>query len=115
MSTTVIDREDLMERIGGDLELLEELLELFDEDYPELLNEIRQAILQQNGEQLKRAAHTLKGAVGNFAAIKAHQLALALEKKGEAGDFTNTPELVEQLTAAIQEFKSALKTLEPTV
>ncbi len=115
MSNVVIDREDLMERIGGDMELLDELLELFDEDYPDLMGEIRTAIAEQDGERLKRAAHTLKGAVGNFAAVKAHQLALELEKKGEAGEFSNATHLVDQLDAAVQEFKSALKTLEPTV
>ena len=115
MSEVIIDREDLMERIGGDMELLEELLELFDEDYPELMGEIRSAVDSRDGEKLKRSAHTLKGAVGNFAAIKAHHLAYQLEKMGENNDFSNAFMLVEQLEQAIDEFKSVLKEVTPSV
>ncbi len=115
MAEIIIDHQDLMERIGGDMELLDELLELFEEDYPGLITEIQQAIDEKDGEKLKRSAHTLKGAVGNFAALKAHALAFQLEKKGETGDFTNAHNLLIQLQDAIDEFKSALKSLAPSV
>ena len=115
MHDTIIDQQELMERIGGDMELLEELLELFEEDYPELLASIQHAIEIQDGESLKRSAHTLKGAVGNFAALKAHALAFELEKKGEAGDFSDASTLLTQLESAIHEFKNALKALAPSV
>ena len=84
---TPIDREEMMACVGGDEELFRELVELFVSDYPGHLGRIREAVNDGDADGLERAAHTLKGAVGNFAAKTVFQTALDLENMGRNGEF----------------------------
>lgn len=61
MSQEIFDRKTALEQMGGDEELMVELVELFLEDLPERLQEIEAALAAGDAEALSRAAHTLKG------------------------------------------------------
>jgi signal transduction histidine kinase/CheY-like chemotaxis protein/HPt (histidine-containing phosphotransfer) domain-containing protein len=56
----------VLNRFDGETDLVRELLGLFLEDYPNHLAEIRDAASAGDASRLHRAAHTLKGALGNF-------------------------------------------------
>jgi two-component system, sensor histidine kinase and response regulator len=75
-----LDEEDLLERLDGDLALLSELTEVYREDYPLQLQLARQALSSGDEEGLKRAAHSLKGSLGNLAANNACGMAASLEE-----------------------------------
>jgi PAS domain S-box-containing protein len=87
-----IDKVRLMEQVGGDKDLLRQLIDLFEEESPKLLSKMREAIERQDPEMLQLAAHTMKGMIGNFAADRAVEEALNLENSiknmnlGEAQD-----------------------------
>jgi HPt (histidine-containing phosphotransfer) domain-containing protein len=66
-----LDTQDLMTRFDGDLELLHQAYDLFRQSYPKLLTELRDAIMRTDAETVQRAAHTLKGSVGNFGGLAA--------------------------------------------
>ncbi len=102
----LMDREAAMERVGNDLELLQEVARLFLEEYPESLQRIRSAIERGSARDLERAAHALKGSVSNFGAKKVVQAALELEKLGRSG----TVEGAERLYQALEQ---ELAHLEP--
>ena len=80
-----IDKTRLLHQVDGDEALLDELVEIFVSDSPSTLKEIRTAIEQRDAELLRISAHSLKGAIGNFAAEKAFQAAMKLESIGRAG------------------------------
>ncbi len=107
----VLDTEELMIRLDNDMELLQELIEIFLEDYPQQMVAIANAIQSRNGQELQHAAHTLKGAVGNFCAKKAVELAFQLEKKGEGEDFENVSEVYSLLENELNKVVSALHVL----
>ena len=112
----VLDTRELYSRLDNDMELLQELVEIFVEDYPQLMQSISEAIQTHNADELRQAAHTLKGAVGNFCAQKAYDLALQLEMSGDRNDFSNTAQLYEALGKELDKVKSALLALtEETV
>jgi len=92
-----LDPEVVLRRFDGDRELLREVAALFLKDAPDHLVEIRRAISQGDGPALERAAHTLKGSVGNFSADSAYGTAFALEQMGRAGDFTRALEALTEL------------------
>lgn len=96
-----IDLEAALGRVGGDLELLREVAQLFLGDYPNNIAEIRQAITEQNANALERGAHTLKGAVANFGAATTVAAAFALEKIGRSGDLTTAQSTLLNLEAAL--------------
>ncbi len=104
----IIDREEVMERVDGDLELLMEMVELFCHDYPKLLSQMRDAIENKDDEALEHSAHTLKGTVGNFSAIGAYETAFRLEKMAREGDITNASEVYITLAGEIERLEPVL-------
>src|SRR5207244_3428954 len=62
----VLDRATLLERVGGDCELLGILREALSEDGPARIAELRTALAARDFLTAKRAAHTLKGTAGNL-------------------------------------------------
>ena len=84
----VIDEETLLAGIDGNRKLLRKIVRLFLADYPRRLAEIQQAISRGDGEAVARAAHTLKGSSGNFAAQKAFAAAENMETVGKSGDLS---------------------------
>jgi len=85
----VIDEETLLAGIDGNRKLLREIVRLFLADYPRRLAEIQEAISRSDGEAVAKAAHTLKGSSGNFAARKAFAAAENMETVGKSGDLSS--------------------------
>ena len=100
-----------LERVGGDNELLEEVAQLFLDSVPELLTEIREAVVSRNAKALERAAHTLKGSVSNFAAEAAFQAALRLEKMGRTGELAGVDQAFATLEAEMERLQPAIAAL----
>jgi len=74
-------------------------------------DEIWQAIAERNLKALGRAAHTLKGSVGNFAAPAAFDAALKLELIAHEGDLTQAEEACARLQEEIERLYPALEEL----
>jgi PAS domain S-box-containing protein len=83
---TQFDENELMERLGGDGEVRQEIVAIFRHSTPELVAEIRMAIESRDLTRLKSAAHTLKGAAGNLSAKRLAALAMEIEQAGHASD-----------------------------
>ena len=77
-----INVESLLEGVGGDRKLLNELVSLFSADAPKLLARCNRAIARNDADSLKKAAHALKGSVANFDAGRAFEAVRQLEKSG---------------------------------
>jgi HPt (histidine-containing phosphotransfer) domain-containing protein len=74
-----------MDRLGGDTELLREVIKLFLEDCPLRVRAIKAAVDQRDGNLLRTAAHSLKGAAANLAAPALFDAARTLEQLGTEG------------------------------
>ena len=61
-----LDHQGIMERVGGDTDLLAEVVELLREDMPKLLDQLRATIRSRDLPAAARVAHTLKGELSNF-------------------------------------------------
>ena len=108
-----VDLDIALARMDGDKELLEELLQIFLEDYPRLLDEIGSAIDRGDGKQLERAAHSLKGSVGNFGARITMEKSLQLENMGRTGQLEQAPATFDALVRSIDQLIPALSELLP--
>jgi two-component system sensor histidine kinase/response regulator len=104
-----LNEAELMDRIGGDLEFLSELTEVFRQEYPKHLSAARRAVADRNGEALNKAGHALRGALANLAAADPAALAASIELTGATGDPSNAGFLIDQLE---QEIKMVLLSLE---
>jgi signal transduction histidine kinase/DNA-binding response OmpR family regulator len=108
--------DSLLARVGGSQAILEEIIDLFLEDSPKLLSDIRRAIDNRDAQAAYRAAHTLKGSIGNFEAHDAVAIAQRLEARAREGNleaaaevFTMLEKETNSLLAALAGTKEALK------
>jgi PAS domain S-box-containing protein len=107
----ILDEATLLARFEGEPELLKDVVRLFLDDYPNMLNGIRGAAERGDAEAMERAAHKLKGAVANFAAPAAYDAALRLEVMGRGGHLDQAAEALGGLESALEELKPMLLNL----
>jgi CheY-like chemotaxis protein len=107
----VVDSAAVLSRVGGDIDLLQELAALFSECCPSLLEEIRSALTGQDCRRLERAAYALRSAVSNFHARAASDAALRLERIGREGDLSLAESAVQDLIDELERLKPALSLL----
>jgi len=80
------DWSGALERVGGDRELLRELIRVFLEEWPKWKAALGHALAARDSAQVRRLAHTVKGALGQFEAHEAAEAAERLESMARAGD-----------------------------
>jgi signal transduction histidine kinase/CheY-like chemotaxis protein len=102
------DEAAALERLGGDRGLLKELIEMYRAECPRWLEDVRGAIRRGDGAALRRAAHTLRGAVGTFEASDAVDAAQRLERMGAEGNLANASEACGELEAALGRLEPGL-------
>jgi PAS domain S-box-containing protein len=94
----------------GQLDIVQELAEAFQFETPPLLETLRQAVAEGQHEQLKRAAHNLKGSSHNLGARTMTALSAELETIGKNGTVEGAAELVSRLEQEYQRVCRALAT-----
>lgn len=103
------DHEELMDRIDGDLEFLEESIEIFDEDAAPLLERIREAVAGHDAGGLATSAHTLKSMVANFCSAGAERAARDIEMRGRENRLEGVDALLEPLSGEISRLRAELQ------
>ena len=97
-----------LERAGGSVELLKELGALFLTELPLLMTTLREAIAAGDPNATERAAHKLKGCVGNFSAHPAWDAALKLEVLGRERCLSEAEPALAKLESEITRLKLAM-------
>jgi two-component system sensor histidine kinase/response regulator len=92
----------------GEPDIVQELAEAFQFETPPLLETLRQAVAEKQPEQLKRAAHNLKGSSQNLGARTVAALSAELETLGKNGTLEGARELVACLEQEYQRVCQAL-------
>ncbi len=107
----LVNWEDAFETVGGDRELLCELLNVFITERDTMVAEIQAAIHTKNSVELRRTAHALKGALNHLGAAPVARLAAELETAGATGSWdgigetlTKLDETTRQLTTEFSAF-----------
>jgi HPt (histidine-containing phosphotransfer) domain-containing protein len=108
-ASPIFDKQVALTRVGGDEELLRELIEVFLGDCPKWLSDLRKAAAAGSAVDLRRAAHTIKGAVGYFGADDASLAADRLQELGRAGDVAAAVAVVTDLEHSLERLTAALK------
>lgn len=106
----IVDVPTLLEEVGGDVELLNEMLGIFREDCPRLVEEIKSAVAGDDAEALRKAAHSIKGMLGGIGADAAFQTALKMENAGRGDETVNPREILPTLERDVERVLAALDT-----
>ncbi len=104
----VFDRQMALERINGEEQLLDEVIQLFLNDAPSRLAEVRASLELGDPKRLQIAAHSLKGAAGYVGADRTAAQALKLEELGQKGDLTPAINEFRQLEQEIEQLRQAI-------
>jgi HPt (histidine-containing phosphotransfer) domain-containing protein len=104
----VLDSSLALARVGGNVELLRELVGIFRNDCAGLTAEVRTALDAGEGPRLSRAAHTLKGMVGFFGATSATEAALRLETLGKEEDLAAAAVAADTLLKELRRLEAGL-------
>ena len=107
-SAAPVDWQDALARLG-DEDLLREMAEIFLSQAPELAANIETARRNGDAEDLRRAAHTLKGSASVISALPVVQAALRLENLGRGGLLEEALPAQRDLEDRLEHCKSALK------
>ncbi|HXG12618.1 MAG TPA: response regulator [Gemmataceae bacterium] len=103
-----LDWDAALEYVGGDRQLLADLVAIFFEECPRWLDELRRAVMERSAADVKRTAHNLKGAMSHFGAHAAREVALRLEMMGREGNLDGATEALADLEKEIERLRPAL-------
>jgi len=94
---SVLDLSTAMENLDGDAELLQEVVEIFLEMGPELLDELEAAVAAREVSDVDHLAHSLKGSASNFCAVKFVATAYEMEHLAKGGSLVGVEQLMQRL------------------
>jgi CheY-like chemotaxis protein len=103
-----VDPMALLDRFGGDRQLLRELAEIFLEDCPGRLAATVRAVKAQDAPALEAAAHALKGSASNFGAAAAVAAAERLEMMGRERTLAEADTVLLELELAVERLQRDL-------
>ena len=113
-SDQVMNLSEAMQRLGGDEDLLRELAEMFFEDAEALLGVVREGHADPaRSQDVRRAAHSLKGLSSNFGAQRTMTAAFAVEKLAEASKLGELPPAIDELEQEIARLNAGLREAYP--
>jgi CheY-like chemotaxis protein len=101
--------EDLLTLVDGNQPLLRELIELFVQDAPRLLDGIREDLAKGDAPAVGRGAHTLKGSASNFGASRVVAAAKRLEARAQEGDLHTAAQILVSLESELNSLMSTLR------
>jgi len=93
--------EQTLEKLGGDKNLLEDVIEIFLEEAPRHLASLRHGLDVKSAEEIERSAHSLKGELGYLSLSELSKSACDLEGMGRADDIEGVAKLLPSFEAAV--------------
>lgn len=97
-----------LQRLGGDIELLDQIILIYLEDAPTLLHTAREALAKGDAGELRRAAHSLKSMMATLGAPAGVTAALRLEQCAACSDFADASDLVCECGERVAELSRTL-------
>ncbi|MGB8647325.1 MAG: Hpt domain-containing protein [Anaerolineae bacterium] len=110
--TSIIDQEafgTLYESTGGDPSFLDELMEAYFTDTPQLFADLRSSLAAGNSADFRRAAHSLKSNSANFGARDLAALSKEMEDMGKVGNLAGAEDKIALAETEYIRVKQALE------
>jgi HPt (histidine-containing phosphotransfer) domain-containing protein len=97
--------------LGGEFVYLEELIDSFLEDGPQLLAELQDYVAEGDSAGASRIAHSLKSNGADFGAYTFSELCKELELRGRSGQLQGAVGLLAQIEAEHAKLAAVLQTV----
>lgn len=112
MAQKLFDYNLALERLGGDEQFLNELLMDLIEQIDDTLDNIKQAIAEEDFENLKTLSHSLKGASANLNVSRMASHFLQLEGLGMENTVDGASDLIELVTKDRNDLEAFLNQMD---
>ena len=100
--TNAWSADALLARVGGEADIARELVGLFINECPRMLEAIRSSVASGSAQEIRRSAHLLKGSVSNFTETGAAAAAFELEIIGREERVHDAPGALSRLEAELE-------------
>jgi HPt (histidine-containing phosphotransfer) domain-containing protein len=108
MDLPVVDKEDALGRLDGDVELWAEICAIWLDDAVNLLAAVHTALDARSADGLRRAAHALKGSSANVGALRVVAVARDVERDAPQSDWVALEAGVQKLSEETESARVAL-------
>jgi two-component system, sensor histidine kinase and response regulator len=108
------DEAALLERVDGNLDIAIRLAAAFVAESSETLKQLQEAIGKGDAKGVNYAAHALKGAISNFGAKEAVDVAFSIEKFGKKEQVDRAKSLFPKLEGHVRNLQATLNTFLET-
>lgn len=92
-----IDLASALERTGGEMDFLEELIDMFLGDFKEKYIMLKDAVKQKNAGQVQEIAHSLKGSSANLGLTPLQETFFQLETAGRDNNLIDADKKIDLL------------------
>ncbi|MBI3862920.1 MAG: Hpt domain-containing protein [Planctomycetia bacterium] len=106
----VCDLEAALARMGANVRLVREMLDLFREDEPIYLSRLHDSLAAGDAAGVKHAAHSLRGMLSVFGAESAMHVAQRLEDLAGGGELSGAAELESEFGREVARFLEVTST-----
>lgn len=106
--TIPIDLPSVMDRIGGDENFLQKLIDIYIEDFIEKYAKLKQAIERSDFNEIKKIGHSLRGSSGNLSLNGLHHISENIELSGKEENIDHAKLLFIQLNEEFEKLKNYL-------
>jgi HPt (histidine-containing phosphotransfer) domain-containing protein len=104
----IFDRLNLLECLGGDEEVVDDIIKTFLDDTPLRMESLRRCMESGDVIGAGREAHSIKGASASLGALVLSEIAFELEKAIKAADLETIKGLLGELEKSFIELKAVL-------
>jgi CheY-like chemotaxis protein len=115
-SDAILNRKELMSRVGGDQELIEILAGAFRDDAPRHIAAFSNALAADDAQAAKKVAHTIKGCAGNLAGTRLRDYAKTLELSVASCNLDEAkqalPRLEDEINALLDQLEQMASSLQ---
>ncbi len=105
-----INWQEALERVGGDEAFLQDLLNIYSEEFEKKFAELKLAVEGKDFRTIREAGHYLKGASANLSLPALREASWKMEKAGTNSDLEAAREALSLLKKEFQRLQEFLKT-----
>lgn len=111
MRDFVLDRAVILDRLGGDEEIMTMILSMYLDDCDGYCQQLGEACRENNASVLHREAHTVKGVLATLSDEEGAGLAFLVEQQAKRGDIAGAASRVEELITRLRHVEGVVRTL----
>ena len=105
-----LDFNRVLGQLGGDQQLLHEVIEIFIDQAPKHIEALRRALAEGDAEVVERTAHSMKGELGYLGIAEVSQQAREIEDLGRKHDLGRASRVFAAFEPAIADIVRAMRT-----